>query len=187
MLFDFIKSEYLLPVPDLLKGDKKFELSEVNFHTQSFSAPTLDEYEITEEGQLYRWAVDKKITQTDIGLRVEEKSRELSKQDFSGEVYFFGVYLGEKRDYYIEYKALFWKGDLKEVHLEKCDEEDNKKRKASQKKIKVALNELLRREDKWWYKIYSGYVAVVSFFTFIIRWLLELFIRLTWKIEKWLT
>lgn len=187
MLFDFLKSEYLLPLPDLLKGDKKFELSEVNFHTQSFPAPTMDEYEIAEDGQLYRWTVDKEITQTDIGLQVKEKSRELSRQDFSGEVAFFGVYLGKKHDYYIEYKALFWKGDLKEVHLEKCDEEDNKIRKASQKKIKAAVDEFLQNKDKWWYNVYSGYIAIVRFFTFAIRWFFELFIRFTWKIEKWLT
>jgi hypothetical protein len=187
MLFDFLQSEYPLPFPSPLSGDKEFRLSKVHFHTQSFSVPAMDEYEIAEDGQLYRWAIDKEVTQTEIGLQVKENSRELSRQDFSGEVFFFGVYLGKKHDYYIEYKALFWKGDLKEVHLEKCDEEDNTRRKASQKKIKAAVDEYLQKKDKWWYNIYSWCTAVVRFFTDATRWFLELFIRLTWKVEKWLT
>lgn len=188
MLFDFIRSDYLLPSPKVFPAGADFDLTKVNFHTYSFPFPGMHEYEIIDDGQLYKWETNKEIKQTKFGLEIkDEGGRSLSKQDFTGEVFFLGALLGEEVDLYLSYRALFWKGELKEVSLEKSEEEDNKERKSLQEKTKKKIDLFRKRQESWKGDVVTWYIFSVRFVLSIFRWMLDLGFNFLWKLEKWLT
>jgi hypothetical protein len=186
MLFDYVKCEYPLPVPDELKGSKTFKPEKIEFQTFSMPPASLDEYEITDDGQVYLWKIEKEVVAGKYGPEIKEKSRELEKQDYSGEMTFGAVHLAKKYDYWVQYKILFWKGEVKEVRLMECDKEDNSSRLNAQKKLLEFVKEETEKQDKWWYKVHFLYVLCVRRATFCSRWILGWGIKLTWKIERWL-
>jgi hypothetical protein len=185
MMFDFLKCEYPLPTPDVLKNDKDFHIKDLEFHTFSFPPFSMDEYEITDDGELYRWYIEKSLENIDGALEIKEGKRELSKQDHTGEVSFSAVYLAKEKDFFIEYKALFWKGELKEVDIGNLDEEDNSGRKEAQEKLSSYVCDVQNKKSKWWYPLYLGICYFVNLITFSIRWLLGWVFKLTWKIDRW--
>jgi hypothetical protein len=86
---------------------------------------------------------------------VEAKERDdgIERLDFTGEIFFGTEILGDDHDYTMTFKALFFKGELKELELDEWNKKDNEKRK----KITNDLYETFCREDEkknlWWYKI----------------------------------
>ena len=184
-MFDYLKCEYPLPVPKELENDSDFSIEETEFQTHSFEFPCMDEYEISDDGQLYRWSIDRRIENENGKLNFKEDRRELSKVDHTGEVFFRCLHIAENKDYLIEYKVLFWKGDLKEAYLEDVDVQDNKKRIQAQEQLFSYADKAKRKRKKWWFPFYRGLRYVVAFFTFGTRWLLGWVIKLTWKIDRW--
>mgnify|MGYP001412970320 CR=1 FL=1 len=185
-MFDYLKCDYPLPVPEVLRGDKKFSPNELEFQTFSFSPPSMDEYEITEDGLLYRWKVERYLDQKTEGLKAREKKRELSRQDHTGEILFHSLYMTKAKDYFLEYKVLFWKGEVKEVELDNVEEEDSKVRKNAQKKLNSYVRKVQDRQKRWWFPFYKFVRNFVGFVTSCIRGITGWVFRLTWKIDEWL-
>ena len=61
MMFDYVKCEYPLPVPKELLDSKTFNPEKIEFQTFSMLPASLNEYEITDEGQIYLWDIEKEI------------------------------------------------------------------------------------------------------------------------------
>ena len=185
-MLDYLKCEYPLPIPKELEKDKNFSISGQEFQTFSFDHPCMDEYEISDDGQVYRWSIERVVETENGRLEIKEKSRELLKLDHTGEVLFSTLYMTDNKDYYIDYKVLFWKGDLKEVSLEDVDVSSNKKRIQGQQQLKSYISKLNDRRSRWWFIFYEIIRSLVRSMNFCIRWVLGWIIKLTWKIDNWI-
>jgi hypothetical protein len=146
----------------------------------------MDEYEISEDGQLYRWSIDRVVELENSELKVKEEKRELERLDHTGEVLFSTVHMTDDKDYFIDYKVLFWKGDLREVSLENIDIESNRKRILAQEQLSSYVSKLNDRRDRWWYFFYKIIKGLIRSINFSIRWVLGWLIKLTWKIDGWM-
>ena len=111
----------------------------------------------------------------------------IEKLSYTGEFLFYGLIMGEKNDFWLEFKVLFWKGDLKEINLESWNEEDNTERVALKKVFTKALEKHKRRSKKYWFKINTVYTRFMRSIFDCTRWLLGGLIKVTWKLEKWIT
>ena len=184
-MFDYLKCDYALPIPEALEDDEGFLLNKLDFQTHSFFPSSLDEYEITEDGQLYQWKIKRILKNNSGALDIEEERGDLLKLDYTGEIFFHGVYLSNTKDYYMEYKTLFWKGDLKEAHLEDVKIEDSSARLEAQEKLSSYVCEVKERRGKWWFPIFNVIRKLMGLINFCIRWTLGWGVKLTWKIDRW--
>jgi hypothetical protein len=182
-MFNSLICEYKLPIEELeQKVENLPDWSELEFQTKSFaSADSIfsDEsdffdykYIISEDGLLYKQREDQSI----------------EKVDFTGEVAFYGQHLDKNSDFWMELKAIFWKGDLKEMELLKWEASDNEPRLNAQKKLQNFIERAKNRREKWWWKlIYKPYLFVVTWTLNIFRYALSLLIRLSLIVERWIT
>ena len=175
-MYDTVKCEYALPLPEeLSKFDVKWE--EVEFQTQFSGWPAMEEYEITEDGQLYRWKRESFL----------DDNKELERSNFSGEIPFYTLLERKDLDHFIQFKALFWKGDLRELTVDEYDKHDNEARLASKKQIMDQIKKMEKRKKKWWYKPYSIYSEIVRSIFAVIKWILLWKWKVLDKIERWIT
>jgi len=180
-MFNSLICEHKLPVEEPeQKMENRPDWSEFDFQTKSFmhfdfdgeSDFFYDKFIITEDGQLYKQGEDQSI----------------ERIDFTGEVDFFGQHLDKDNDFWLEFKAVFWKGDLKEMDLLKWESSDNKVRLSSQKKLMNFIKHAKDRREKWWWRlIYIPYLYVVTWVLNIFRYVLSLLMRLSLIIERWIT
>ena len=61
----------------------------------------------------------------------------------------------------MEFAALFWKGDLKEIDLKEWKKEDNKQRLEAHKKFTEQVGKAIKRQDSL---IYSVYKKIINYF-----------------------
>jgi hypothetical protein len=87
----------------------------------------------------------------------------------------------------MEFKALFWKGDLKELTLTESNSTDNGDRIKAQAKFKKHIERVTARKEKRWFKLYTAYGRVVSLVFSTARYLLGSLMNLTIRIERWIT
>jgi len=186
-MFDTITCEYPLPIPEDAK-DLEFppDWASEKFQTKSFDS-ILTDYSIEEDGQIYRNVVDREIVQSEKGgLKIEEVDQGVERVDFTGEVRFYTILLESELDHWVEFVALYCKGDLKEIELAKWEKMDNSDRVKIQFELDHQLDESVERKKKWWYKPKQKFAFLVRAILFLIRWPIGLIARLTWKIERWL-
>jgi len=181
-MYDYLICEHPLPVGSFsAKMEDPPDWSEFEF--QTFSLRRLEDfsdnyevlfpckYSISEDGLLYR----------------ESTEEGVERQDFTGEIKFYGQHLEAEKDFIMEFLALFWKGELKEINLTSHESVDNTKRKEAQKTFSEVVKKATQKKDKWWYKIYLFYRKSIGLFFSIIRYLFESLINLTIRIERWIT
>ena len=141
-MFDYVKCDYPLPLPDEaleLKSPPKWE--EVEFQTKSLGS-MLDTYTIEEDGQIYKELVDREVISDEKGvLTLDETSNGIERVETTGEIDFYALHMEKSHDYWIEFKALVWKGELKEIQLKEFKKEDNSTRLKSQAQIEGLLKE----------------------------------------------
>tara|TARA_B100000287_G_C20263045_1_gene634819 strand:- start:25 stop:600 length:576 start_codon:yes stop_codon:yes gene_type:complete len=183
-MFDYLKCEYSLPLTEEIKKElPEQDWSTINFQTKSFDC-ALDNYMIEDDGQIYVEKLDRFINNKG---ELQESSTGIERVEWSGEVNFYFDFFKEDYDIWIEFKALVWKGELKEIELLNFSKTDNDYRVELQEKF---TKEVKKREDKhkkWWWKPFKVWCSVVRGPLFIIRYALGWIVRLTWKIERWLT
>jgi len=186
-MFDTVTCQYPLPFPEeanQLAAAPDWET--VEFQTKSFDC-FLDIYSIEEDGQIYKEVVDRDLARSEEGaLIINETQKGIEKVEFTGEVVFYAMHLEPDFDYWVEFKALFWKGDLKEMELSKWERQDNAQR--TQVLDDFNKQALQRKEDKqkWWYSARETYFKIIKLIMFSIRWPIGLIANLTWKMEGWL-
>lgn len=192
-LSDIVVCEYALPLrPDL--GDlADVKWTEVEFSTvtflSSFSLTKDSEYLITEQGQLYKyniekgWEVDAALP---CGGSFKESGRKMEKLDYTGELSFACYFTREKVDYIVRFEALFFQGDLKDISLKDWIEEDNQVRKKEEANYKDRLEKRIRREASFWFPSYCLYRKGVFVLFFLIRFSVGIVSKVSWKIERFL-
>ena len=187
--------EHDLPLPSLVIEEredfKDVVWNEHVFYTSSFfdiegmDFPSI--YTISEDCQFYKETMETEIKADENGkLYADEKSKGIEKQDFTGLIYFGSEILGKDNDYSIDFKALFYKGDLKELDLEECKEHSNKKRKAAMAEISKHFKEEADRQSSLGYLILLPFRKVAFFIISMIKWVMFGFFNLLIKIESWI-
>ncbi|MAF24928.1 hypothetical protein CL634_05065 [bacterium] len=188
---DVLSCEYELPFPEeasLLEDPPDWE--EFDFQTFSFkdylSDPFLfDKYTISEDGQLYKDIMEREFVRRDDGtLDLEEKEAGIERQDYTGEIKFVGMHMEKEHDFFMEFSALFWKGELKEMNLEEWNKESSEKRIKMQEELTGKTSEAFRRKENIFLKVYKDIILAVFR---LIRWSIGLTLKVTWRLEGWLT
>ena len=116
----------------------------------------------------------------------EEIEVGIELQEFTGEILFGTVFYGKDHDYLIEFKSLFWKGDMKEVELSSNEKHSNEERLEAQKKYVGIVNQLAQEEikEKKWKTSKINALLYLTFYP--IKFILVSLISLTRKIELWI-
>ena len=181
-LFDYVKSEYKLPLPQEVLddlGDTNWD--EVEFQTKSFDFPTLDAYEISEEGSIYMEVYNR----TGEGL-LDRTRTGIEKIDYTGELIFYTDLMSKKWDYWIEFKALFFKGELKEIELNELEKKDPEERLEMEKLIQENFSKFVDRKNSWWTKALGVLTLHVRLLLAIIKWILGYLVGMILRIERWI-
>jgi len=187
--------EHSLPLSSLVtEGHEDFKdvvWNEHVFYTSSFfdiediDFPSI--YTITEDGQFYKETVETEVATDKNGrLYAKEKSKGIEKQDFTGLIYFGSEILGKDDDHSIDFKALFYKGDLKELDLEEHESHSNERRKAAAAEISKRFKEEVKRQNSLWRRILLPFRKVVFFIISMIKWVVFNFFNLLIKVESWI-
>lgn len=188
-MFDYIECQYQLPITDEIKsklGDQDWE--NVKFQTKSFADPFLNNYTIEDDGQVYKEEVERTLVgEDDEDVEIKETSLGINKVEWTGELFFYYDFFNEEEDFWLEFRALLWKGELKEIEVFKFNKMDNEYRKEVQEKFIEAGVKRAERENKWWWRFFLAWRAIVSFVLGSIRWCVGLVARSTWTVERWLT
>jgi len=190
-MFDTIKCEYKLPLPEDLEECDSLVWDEIEFQSKSLGEPmfgaSLDTYTITEDGQLYldkmnrEWVED----ESEYGGHLEEKEDGVEKQDYTGEIDFYHLHMGEEQDYWMEFKAIFYKGELKELTREGWKKQDNSDRIHIRDEVAKGILKAKAKQKKWWFPFYVFYVKVIRFVFGFFAWTLGQIIRfISWLEQK---
>ena len=191
-LLDTVTCEYPLPL-----GDKPKELesppdwAKIEFQTSSFS--TMEDmwgppnaYTIEDNGDVYKSCTERKLVEDEEGiLDIKERDDGIERVEHTGEVIFQTVHLEEKHDHIISFKALFWKGDLKEIDLEEWKTTDNAARLEAQEKFKSKMQTLIAAENKWHKKFFEPFKICVRVILGLTKFFFGLFAKVLMKIESW--
>ena len=183
-MIDSVTCEYILPTSGcLVDADNPPDWEEIDFQTDSFGASLFpDRYTISEDGQLYKENVKREFVYDEHGhAEVEEKDDGIERLDYTGELNLYGIHLEEETDFYFTFKALFWKGDLKECELHECVEKDNSPRKLARKKLEEAIKDMPNKKRN---TIASFFAAPIFFIFSLIRYISHGIINTTIRIER---
>ena len=170
--FNFISCEKKMPIPQEVLEEfpaKKWE--KVECITSDLYKFNLQKFEITDDDKLFLMGQDGTI----------------EKQDFTGEIVFSTMQLSEDYDYILYFKSLFFKGELKELTLEKLDKKENSLRIAYQETNEKIAIDYHKNKHKLVFKLCIFYLDCVSFVLSKIRTSLGFLINLTWKVQRLLT
>tara|TARA_Y100000310_G_C20668991_1_gene809203 strand:+ start:853 stop:1422 length:570 start_codon:yes stop_codon:yes gene_type:complete len=187
-MIDFIRCDYPLPFPEEAEELKDPPIwSEFEFQTYSLRGNT-ETYTIEEDGQVYKESAETELIETDGGdVEIVKKNDGIEKVLYTGELIFSGMHMEEDKDYFFEFIALFWKGELKEINLKEWNAEDNAQRKIIQEQFSQNIKRISERKYKPWFPLYKAYYYVVSFILGLTRYFLGLALRFSLKLERWIT
>ena len=183
-MFDTLKCEYALPITDEIENKLPNQnWSEIEFQTKNFSC-ALDNYLIEEDGEIYVEKIDRYLNENG---EVQEKNFTVEKLDWTGEVEFYYNFFGDDQDYWIEFKALVWKGEIKEIELLKFKPLDNANRIQIQQHFRnLEDKEENRKNSKLW-KLFKVWCYLVRLPLGLVRYICSYSSSFMWKLEKWLT
>tara|TARA_R100000808_G_scaffold1950_1_gene8267 strand:+ start:54620 stop:55234 length:615 start_codon:yes stop_codon:yes gene_type:complete len=156
--------EHELPIPtDKLEEEDELMFSlvkwdEVEFHSFNMPIATVDNFmdfvggdkvTISEDGLIYRHLIEENYQEDDNGLlNVTVSENGIERDEYTGEIVFGTLFKGKKYDYWIEFKTLFWKGDLKEVELANYEKKSNAPRLEAKEKLMEAINEMAKPPER---------------------------------------
>ena len=187
-MFDGIICEYKLPLPEDLGELSEISWNEFEFQTKSLEN-TLDKYTIEDDGQIYKEKTTEEFVDDPThahGGYIKISEDGIEKSYFTGELMIYTWVPQDEYDYYIEFKALFWKGDLKEIERIEWDKKDNSHRKEEEKRHENLHKKFVKRLKKQGpFKKFKK--TCVYSITYCLRWLLGFLVKLTWRLERWLT
>jgi len=187
-MFDYVKCSYPLPLSEeVIQKIGVQDWEEIDFQTQSFPDRFLDAYSIEDDGQIYKEKVERELVGCDTKCEIREKNLGIERVDWTGELIFYHDFLQNDCDYWLEFRALVWKGDLKEIELLHFKEMENADRKAMEKEMSAKMTSRVEKQKRWWWSYFMMWCWVVRFPLGLIRWLVGLVSRFTWKAERWLT
>jgi hypothetical protein len=190
-LFDFVRCEYPLPLPEEALGIDMPDWSEFDFQTKPFLRSDedqfmgIDTYNIDEEGEMYKDVVQRTYEEGEDGfLDVKEVNKGIERVEYTGEMHLSGLHTSGKYDYFMEFEALFWKGDLKEIKLANWEKNDNEERLKKQKELEHRFKQAYDKKSSGFRTICNK--AVKLPFS-IIKYLFALGYRIAHKVESWIS
>ncbi len=150
---------------------QKIDWADQMFTTFSICSSSMEEYEISED---------------EIFLKLDGG---IEKQDYTGDIEFSTVIPNEKDeiDYEIIFKALYFKGELKELGFYKVLNHDQQDRKESQKKIIKIIEEQETKKKSIFWRLYKAYCGVVDFVFTVFRYIFASLIKILWFIQNKIT
>tara|TARA_Y100001934_G_scaffold53399_1_gene65447 strand:+ start:5598 stop:6122 length:525 start_codon:yes stop_codon:yes gene_type:complete len=149
---------------------------EVDWENQSYATFSICEtsftdYEITEDKTLYKKDED--------GL--------LLLDEYTGQIDFGTVLVLEDKDYEIELRAIFYKGEMRDSSLIKIKKLDREIREQATDKLMQEVERHEARQKAWWFKLYMLYTKCVTGVFTVIRFVLAFFIKVCWYIQNKIT
>jgi hypothetical protein len=192
-LYDSVRCEYSLPLPDDVDQNEMPDWSEFDFQSQSFISSCSDEsdlfeinsFNIDEEGEIYRDIVERNYNETEEGMiDFEEVHKGIEKVDHSGEVCLVGFHSYENNDYFMEFKMLFWKGELKETELLTWKKQDNTERVKAQEEMKERFKKALDKKNTGFRGVWN---KIIKFPFLIVKCLISLTLSTVIRVERWLS
>jgi hypothetical protein len=199
MFVSKLNCEFELPIPSekFTEEEAKFfegiDWDELDFHTSSFfdyedEPNDVSAYSISEDGQFYKSKSKLEVTHNDEGeADLKEVDLGIERQDFTGEIYFGTEILDEEHDYIATFRALLYKGDVKELELDKWEKVSNEERKEAAKKFSKLLNEQVAKKNSLWHSITSPFKTVICFISYLIRWVLAKIFHALGSFERWIS
>lgn len=163
--------------PDYIPEEHEDKFSEINWSDQTFTtfsicSSSMQEYEISED---------------EIFLRLEDRT--IEKQDYTGDIEFSTIIPIEKEeiDYELMFKALYFKGELKEIVFEELFEHSQAERKESQEKVMKIIKEQEDKKKSLFWRLYKIYSKTIDFVFTVFRYILASLIKLLWFIQNKIT
>lgn len=114
-VFDDLRCKYPLPIP---------EAQDFVFQTKDTDAQYCDDYELREDGTLWRECYDSEIIidpSSPLGMRQDRRNIRWEQEVVTGEVCFYHLVKDESRHLWYEFQAWFRDGVLKEIVGSKTD------------------------------------------------------------------
>lgn len=155
----FLTCEKALPIPqEVLDAfpDRKWNEIDFIFFAYLSYGDDLDKYEISEDGSIYQ----------------RGESGEITKREITNELNFSTLLIGEGYDFFLSFKALFFKGELKELSLNEFKKTENRERKERDKKNIERMLISMKRAQKIHYKIFILYRGLIIW---IFKWIFRAF------------
>jgi len=157
-MIDTIICEYTLPIPASAGG---IVVPDKEWKTQEFQTKSLDNqlktFFITADGELYEersdteWVEDSAQT---CGGHFKTNYSWKEQRDYHGEIVFGYLFYGEEQDSYLEFKALFTKGNLSNIKFLSLNSLPNAHRKECDLRLHTWNLKCQQRQRQIWYKIY---------------------------------
>lgn len=169
----FLTCEKPLPIPrEILDSFPERKWNEVDFifFSYFFYGDDLDKYEISEDGSIYQ----------------RGESGEITKKEITNELNFSTLLIGEEYDFFLSFKALFFKGELKELSLNEFKKTENRERKERDKKNIERISTAMKQTQKTYYKIFILYRGLIMW---IFKWIFrafDLFGNVLTRVGRWL-
>tara|TARA_Y100000593_G_scaffold49908_1_gene94059 strand:+ start:19249 stop:19863 length:615 start_codon:yes stop_codon:yes gene_type:complete len=196
-MFDTVICEYPLPLPEEAKVLKSApDWSKVEFHTTSipvsrddlFAGHFVENYTIEDDGQIYKDSLKRELMTNEDGESfVDEIDDGIEKVNYTGELIFYAMHLEEEYDIQVEFSALFWKGELKEIKLVEWEKVDNSARKETKDKITNLVKKKQAEQNSTLYKIKEFIKTPVRWLFYVIKFLVGLMARVIWWLERKIT
>lgn len=192
-LYDSVKCEYPLPLPDNVDKNEMPDWSEFEFQTQSFMSSCTNESEffevnsfnIDEEGEVYKDVIERQYDETEEGyMDLKEVHKGIEKVEHSGEVCLTGFHSHKDNDYFMEFKMLFWKGELKETELVDWKKKDNSERLKAQREMKEKFSEAISRKTTGFRGFWNKIIRIPFL---ILKGLFSLCLTTAYRLERWLS
>ena len=143
-------------------------------------------FTVTEDGQLYKNKTEVKLKQSPNGEIVrDEIDAGIERMDFTGEIYFGTEFFGKDYDYAITFMVLFYKGDLKELELEKWDKKSNEKRKEAQENLRREFEKINNNKKKYWYQTAFVIKLIISRILDLVGWVFLSIVRILSSLRGW--
>jgi hypothetical protein len=184
-MFDTVICEYPLPLPNEAKELKSPpNWDKVEFQTKSMGG-FMEAYTIEDDGQIYKDVLERDYEIDEHGDSfIHEKNNGIEKVEFTGDLVFYTSHTEDEYDYWVEFSALFWKGELKEINLKEWKREDNSGRVEAREKMLEAVAEQKRIKNSKIYKIKELFKKPVRAVFYVIKFILGLIVRAIWWLER---
>jgi hypothetical protein len=199
MLANTIVCEYTLPIPsdDFTEDEREYfkdiQWNELGFYTASFFDRFLEEelsvlnYIISEDGLFYKGITNIELSHNSKGeIETNEKDGGLERLDFTGEIFFGTEIFGKDYDYAMTFRALFYKGDLKELDLDEWQKRPNDKRKKAEETLLKTFREENEKANKRAHKI--SYLLRRGAFKLVgvASWCFLILFKFSSRVQRWI-
>ncbi len=147
-MIDYISVEKSLPIPEEYREIFSCsDLADKSFVTTSLPSASFRNFCISESGPLY-------LEDIEFEESGEGKLKGIKRVDYTAEIDFGLTHVVGDTDYEIFFKALYFKGELKELSFLKVIKTNNEERVRKQKRAEKISKDRIERVNSWTYIIF---------------------------------